>query len=81
MLGDIERRNVRMFVADGDELNVLGMNYLSSLTAGAWKGAGWYWKAEERQSSFNTIATLHNTYYQTGRSDCAKAPSPRNDGP
>lgn len=30
-LGDIERRNVRMFVADGDELNVLGMNYLSSL--------------------------------------------------
>jgi aspartyl protease family protein len=32
MLGDIERRNVRMFVADGDELNVLGMNYLSSLT-------------------------------------------------
>jgi aspartyl protease family protein len=30
-LGDIERRNVRMFVADGDELNVLGMNYLTSL--------------------------------------------------
>lgn len=32
MLGDIERNNVRMFVADGDELNVLGMNYLTSLT-------------------------------------------------
>lgn len=32
MLGDIERRDVRMFVADGDELNVLGMNFLSSLT-------------------------------------------------
>ena len=32
MLGDIERRNVRMFVADGDELNVLGMNFLTSLT-------------------------------------------------
>lgn len=32
MLGDIERRNVRMFVADGDELNVLGMNFLSGLT-------------------------------------------------
>jgi aspartyl protease family protein len=31
-VGDIERRNVRMFVADGDELNVLGMNYLTSLT-------------------------------------------------
>jgi aspartyl protease family protein len=30
-LGDIERRDVRMFVADGDELNVLGMNYLTSL--------------------------------------------------
>jgi aspartyl protease family protein len=30
-LGDIERRNVRMFVADGDELNVLGMNFLTSL--------------------------------------------------
>lgn len=30
-LGDIERKNVRMFVADGDELNVLGMNYLTSL--------------------------------------------------
>lgn len=30
-LGGIERRNVRMFVADGDELNVLGMNYLTSL--------------------------------------------------
>lgn len=30
-VGDIERRNVRMFVADGDELNVLGMNYLISL--------------------------------------------------
>lgn len=30
-LGDIERSNVRMFVADGDELNVLGMNYLTSL--------------------------------------------------
>jgi len=30
-LGDIQRRNVRMFVADGDELNVLGMNYLTSL--------------------------------------------------
>ena len=29
--GEIERRNVRMFVADGDELNVLGMNYLTSL--------------------------------------------------
>jgi len=28
---DLERRNVRMFVADGDELNVLGMNFLSSL--------------------------------------------------
>lgn len=31
-VGDIERRNVRMFIADGDELNVLGMNYLTSLT-------------------------------------------------
>ncbi len=30
-LGDIQRRDVRMFVADGDELNVLGMNYLTSL--------------------------------------------------
>jgi aspartyl protease family protein len=30
-VGDIERRQVRMFVADGDELNVLGMNYLTSL--------------------------------------------------
>lgn len=30
-IGDIERRDVRMFVADGDELNVLGMNYLTSL--------------------------------------------------
>lgn len=30
-LGGIERRNVRMFVADGDDLNVLGMNYLTSL--------------------------------------------------
>jgi aspartyl protease family protein len=30
-LGGIERRDVRMFVADGDELNVLGMNYLTSL--------------------------------------------------
>lgn len=31
-LGDIQRSDVRMFVADGDELNVLGMNFLSSLT-------------------------------------------------
>ncbi|NJC06207.1 aspartyl protease family protein [Sphingomonas kaistensis] len=31
-VGDIQRRNVRMFIADGDELNVLGMNYLTSLT-------------------------------------------------
>lgn len=30
-IGDIERRNVRMFVADGDEINVLGMNFLTSL--------------------------------------------------
>ncbi len=30
-VGEIERRDVRMFVADGDELNVLGMNYLTSL--------------------------------------------------
>jgi aspartyl protease family protein len=30
-LGGIERKNVRMFVADGDDLNVLGMNYLTSL--------------------------------------------------
>jgi aspartyl protease family protein len=30
-IGPIERDGVRMFVADGDELNVLGMNYLSSL--------------------------------------------------
>jgi aspartyl protease family protein len=30
-LGGIERRGVRMFVADSDDLNVLGMNYLSSL--------------------------------------------------
>lgn len=30
-LGDVERRDVRMFVADGDELNVLGMNFLTSL--------------------------------------------------
>jgi aspartyl protease family protein len=32
MIGDIERNDVRMFVADGDELNVLGMNFLTSLT-------------------------------------------------
>jgi aspartyl protease family protein len=32
MIGDIERKDVRMFVADGDELNVLGMNFLTSLT-------------------------------------------------
>lgn len=31
MVGDIERNDVRMFVADGDELNVLGMNFLTSL--------------------------------------------------
>lgn len=30
-LGDIERTNVRMFVADGDDINVLGMNFLTSL--------------------------------------------------
>lgn len=30
-VGDIQRRDVRMFVADGDELNVLGMNFLTSL--------------------------------------------------
>lgn len=30
-IGGIERRDVRMFIADGDELNVLGMNYLTSL--------------------------------------------------
>lgn len=30
-LGDITREDVRMFIADGDELNVLGMNYLTSL--------------------------------------------------
>ncbi|WP_344710463.1 retropepsin-like aspartic protease family protein [Sphingomonas humi] len=30
-VGGIERRGVGMFVADGDDLNVLGMNYLTSL--------------------------------------------------
>lgn len=30
-IGAIERRNVGLHVADGDEFNVLGMNYLSSL--------------------------------------------------
>ncbi|GAA4016541.1 TIGR02281 family clan AA aspartic protease [Sphingomonas swuensis] len=30
-LGGIQRRDVRLFVADGDDLNVLGMNYLTSL--------------------------------------------------
>ena len=30
-LGGIERRDVAMFVTDEDELNVLGMNYLTSL--------------------------------------------------
>lgn len=30
-LSGIERENVRMFVADNDDLNVLGMNFLSSL--------------------------------------------------
>lgn len=30
-IGSIERRNVGLHVADGDEFNVLGMNYLSSL--------------------------------------------------
>jgi aspartyl protease family protein len=29
-VGDIERSNVRMFVADGDDINVLGMNYLTT---------------------------------------------------
>lgn len=30
-IGDIRRTGVRLFVADGDELNVIGMNYLTSL--------------------------------------------------
>jgi len=30
-IGAIERRNLGLHVADGDEFNVLGMNYLSSL--------------------------------------------------
>ncbi|GAA4040922.1 TIGR02281 family clan AA aspartic protease [Sphingomonas rosea] len=30
-IGDIARKDVKLFVADGDELNVLGMNYLTSL--------------------------------------------------
>ena len=30
-VGSIERRDVRMHVADNDDLNVLGMNFLSSL--------------------------------------------------
>ena len=30
-VGDIERRNVSLHVADNEDLNVLGMNYLSSL--------------------------------------------------
>jgi aspartyl protease family protein len=31
-VGDIVRRNVGLQVADNDDLNVLGMNYLSSLS-------------------------------------------------
>jgi aspartyl protease family protein len=31
-VGDIERRNVALQVADNDDLNVLGMNYLSTLS-------------------------------------------------
>ena len=31
MVGDIERRNLALHVADTEDLNVLGMNYLSSL--------------------------------------------------
>src|SRR5690606_13739677 len=30
-VGDIERDNIAVHVADGDDLNVLGMNFLSSL--------------------------------------------------
>ena len=30
-VGSIERDNISMHVADGDDLNVLGMNFLSSL--------------------------------------------------
>ena len=30
-VGDVERRNVLMHVADHEDLNVLGMNFLSSL--------------------------------------------------
>ena len=30
-IGDIERRNLALHVADNEDLNVLGMNYLSSL--------------------------------------------------
>ena len=30
-VGDIERANISVHVADGEDLNVLGMNFLSSL--------------------------------------------------
>lgn len=31
VVGDIERRDIRLHVADNDDMNVLGMNFLSSL--------------------------------------------------
>ena len=38
--GSIERRNLPMHVTDSEELNVLGMNFLSSL--GSWRVEGTY---------------------------------------
>ena len=39
-VGSIVRQNIGLQIAENDDLNVLGMNYLSTLSRGAWKGVG-----------------------------------------
>ena len=57
--GGIERSDVGLQVADNDDLNVLGMNFLSSLSR---------WGVEGTMAGSGLLiscCTLHNAYYHT----------------
>jgi clan AA aspartic protease (TIGR02281 family) len=64
-VGPIERDDVGLHVAENDDLNVLGMNFLSSLSAGASRGDGWSWSPDAKPVAPPASITLHNAYYHT----------------
>ena len=72
-VGPIERSNVGLHIADHDDLNVLGMNYLSTLERWGVEGRwlileSWTCRSPGGPTPRKPLShTLHNIYYHTHR--------------